>query len=152
MSKVVALFVVGGSPAVRQLIAEELNKSTQVQVVGVAATHPRVAHVDRHTVAVVEAGDDTVIGTALSTRELQVLACVSEGRSNHQVAMALFVSPETVKTHLRRVFEKLDVSNRAAAVVKGVELGLIAPPTCWQKPRSGGRSNPVQEVTAKELQ
>jgi len=152
VSKVVALLVVGGSPTVRRLVADELSKSEQVRVVGVAATHPRVEHADRRTVAVVEASGDAVAGTALSPRELQVLACVADGRSNTQAAQALFVSPETVKTHLRRVFEKLDVSNRTAAVSKGVELGLIDAPTCWQKQRVAGRSTSVHELTAKELQ
>jgi len=148
----VELLVVGGSPTVRRLIADELNKSEQVQVVGVAATHPSVEHTDRRTVAVVEATAEAAAGFTLSRRELQVLACVADGRSNTQAALALFVSPETVKTHLRRVFEKLDVSNRTAAVARGVELGLIDTPTCWQKPDPAGRSKSDHEETAKELQ
>jgi len=152
VSKMVELLVVGGSPTVRRLIADELNKSKQVQVVGVAATHPSVEHTDRRTVAVVEATSDATASLALSRREVQVLACVAEGRSNTQAALALFVSPETVKTHLRRVFEKLDVSNRADAVTRGVALGLIDAPTCWQKPVPAGRSTSDHEEMAKELQ
>lgn len=151
MKKAVALRVVGGSPAVRRLIADVLSTSEQVQVVGIAATHPSVEHADRHIVAVVEAAADPLAGTALSARELEVLACVADGRSNSEAALSLFVSPETVKTHLRRVFEKLDVSNRNAAIAKGVELGLITRPTWWQKSNSAGRSSSIRNEMGEEL-
>lgn len=62
---------------------------------------------------------------SLSERETQVLALVAEGNSNRAIALVLFVSEATVKTHLIHVFEKLDVKDRTRAVTKAMELGLL---------------------------
>lgn len=64
-------------------------------------------------------------GTALSQREIEVLSLVSEGLSNAEVGERLYISAQTVKTHLERIFTKLGVSGRAAAVRKGIERGAI---------------------------
>jgi DNA-binding NarL/FixJ family response regulator len=68
----------------------------------------------------------------LSERETEVLALVSKGNSNRAIAVALFVSEATVKTHLIHVFEKLDVRDRTRAVTKAMELGLL--PSSQQRP------------------
>jgi len=62
---------------------------------------------------------------ALSARERQVLGLVADGRSAPQVARELHLSPTTVKTHLQRVYEKLGVSDRAAAVAEAMRRGLL---------------------------
>ncbi|MGO3884733.1 MAG: response regulator [Mycetocola sp.] len=62
---------------------------------------------------------------ALTARELAVLTLAAEGLSNRDLAARLFVSEATVKTHLHRVFTKLDVTNRQAAITAGVARGLI---------------------------
>jgi DNA-binding NarL/FixJ family response regulator len=61
----------------------------------------------------------------LSDRELEVLDCMVDGLTTQQMASRLFISENTVKTHVRHIFEKLEVSNRAEAVGKGMQLGLI---------------------------
>jgi DNA-binding NarL/FixJ family response regulator len=61
----------------------------------------------------------------LSDREMEVLACMVEGQTTQQIASHLFISENTVKTHVRHIFEKLEVSNRAEAVGKAMQLGLI---------------------------
>jgi DNA-binding NarL/FixJ family response regulator len=61
----------------------------------------------------------------LSTRERQVLTLVARGTPNRAIAEHLFVSEATVKTHLTHVYDKLEVSDRAAAVARGYELGLL---------------------------
>jgi DNA-binding NarL/FixJ family response regulator len=61
----------------------------------------------------------------LSPREIEVLALAAEGGTNGDIAARLSISPETVKTHLERIFHRLEVSDRAAAVRRGVEAGLI---------------------------
>ena len=61
----------------------------------------------------------------LSRRELEVLALVARGLTNPEVAQALEVSPETVKTHLQGAFAKLGVSDRTSAAVRARELRLI---------------------------
>jgi DNA-binding NarL/FixJ family response regulator len=63
---------------------------------------------------------------ALSAREIDVLQLVAEGRSNRDVASDLGISAETVKTYLDRVYTKLGVADRAAAVREGVQRGLIS--------------------------
>lgn len=61
----------------------------------------------------------------LSDRELQVLRLVTEGRTNRQIAAALFIGEATVKTHLKHLFIKLGASDRAAAVASGYQRGLL---------------------------
>jgi LuxR family transcriptional regulator, maltose regulon positive regulatory protein len=62
---------------------------------------------------------------ALSRRELEVLAEVSAGASNRQVADALFISEATVKSHLTRILRKLGASSRTHAVARARELRLL---------------------------
>lgn len=61
----------------------------------------------------------------LSQREIEVLSCVVDGMSNQEIAEKLFVSVETVKTHMRRLMEKLAVSDRTQAAVKAMRQGLL---------------------------
>ena len=63
--------------------------------------------------------------TLLSDRELEVLGCLAEGLTTLQIAMRLFISENTVKTHIRHILEKLEASNRTEAVGKATQLGLI---------------------------
>ena len=64
-------------------------------------------------------------GPTLSARERQVITLVARGRSNRSVAEELFVSEATVKTHLTHVYEKLGVTDRAAAVAIAYERGIL---------------------------
>jgi DNA-binding NarL/FixJ family response regulator len=61
----------------------------------------------------------------LSERELEVLRLLARGSTTSQAASVLFISENTVKTHVRHIFEKLDVGNRAEAVAKATQLGLL---------------------------
>ena len=58
----------------------------------------------------------------LSPRETEVIELVVDGLSNPEIGERLFISPRTVSQHLRSVFNKLDVNNRAAAVARWIEL------------------------------
>jgi DNA-binding NarL/FixJ family response regulator len=62
---------------------------------------------------------------APTRRELEVLAQVARGRSNAEVGRELHISEATVKTHLVRVFEKLGVSDRTAAVTVAMSRGYL---------------------------
>jgi DNA-binding NarL/FixJ family response regulator len=62
---------------------------------------------------------------SLSPREREVLALVADGRSNPEIARALYLGEATVKTHLLHVFEKLGVNDRTRAVTRAMELGLL---------------------------
>ena len=61
----------------------------------------------------------------VSKREIEVLECLANGLTTSQVAAHLFVSENTIKTHIRHILEKLEASNRAEAVIKASQLGLI---------------------------
>jgi len=66
-----------------------------------------------------------VAEVALSEREQQVLSGFARGLSIPQLAAELFLGASTVKTHAQRLYEKLGVSDRAAAVAEGMRRGLI---------------------------
>ena len=61
----------------------------------------------------------------LSDREVEVLGCLARGQTTAQIAGALFISENTVKTHIRHILEKMEVSNRAEAVARAVQMDLI---------------------------
>lgn len=54
----------------------------------------------------------------LSKREHEVLSWLQQGLSNKEIAMALGISPRTIQKHLQRVYQHLDVSTRAEAIVR----------------------------------
>lgn len=62
---------------------------------------------------------------ALTRKELEVLARLAEGRSNREIAEALFVTPATVKSHLAHIYVKLGVAGRQEAMARAVALGLL---------------------------
>lgn len=62
---------------------------------------------------------------ALTAREAEVLNAVADGLSNAEIGRRLVIAEATVKTHLLRVFAKLDVGDRTRAVVVALERGLI---------------------------
>jgi DNA-binding NarL/FixJ family response regulator len=62
---------------------------------------------------------------AISARETEVLRLVARGLTNADIGRELFISEATVKTHLLRAFNKLDVADRTAAVTTAMEHGLL---------------------------
>ena len=66
-----------------------------------------------------------VASLGISGRELEVLELLAAGQSNKEIAGTLSVSPNTVKSHVSRLFEKLEVSRRTQAVQRARELGVI---------------------------
>lgn len=63
----------------------------------------------------------------LSRREQEVLDELAHGATTAEIAATLHISPNTVKTYVRRILDKLDVSNRTEAVARAVTLGLVSP-------------------------
>lgn len=61
----------------------------------------------------------------ISGRELEVLGLLAAGRSNKEIARHLDVSPNTVKTHVSNIFEKLGAKRRTQAILRARELGVI---------------------------
>jgi DNA-binding NarL/FixJ family response regulator len=62
--------------------------------------------------------------SSLTQRETDILALLSEGRSNRDISRALFLSEKTVKAHLAAVFRKLGVTNRTQAAMAAVAMGI----------------------------
>ena len=64
-------------------------------------------------------------GPTLSAREREVLKLIADGGSIPMIAKTLFLAPSTVKTHVQRLYEKLGVGDRAAAVAEAMRRGLL---------------------------
>ncbi len=62
---------------------------------------------------------------ALTPKEREVLALLAQGRSNREIAAALFISGATVKTHLSHLYEKLGVRDRQAAITQALAEGFL---------------------------
>lgn len=58
--------------------------------------------------------------TLLSVREMEVLKCITEGKSNQEIAETLYISEKTVKNHLTRIFRKMHVTDRTQAAMKAI--------------------------------
>lgn len=61
----------------------------------------------------------------LSDREVEVLGCLARGQTTAQIAGVLFISENTVKTHIRHILEKMEVNNRAEAVARAAQMDLL---------------------------
>jgi DNA-binding NarL/FixJ family response regulator len=61
----------------------------------------------------------------LTPRELEVLELLAQGLSNNEIAEKLFVSGQTIKTHVRHIMEKMAVSDRTQAAVRAIKKGLV---------------------------
>jgi ATP/maltotriose-dependent transcriptional regulator MalT len=77
------------------------------------------------------AGDATAqprnrVSDPLTARERDVLEMISQGCSNKRIARALEISPETVKSHIKHIFLKLEVGTRTEAVFRAVSLELLS--------------------------
>ncbi|GIH80540.1 response regulator [Planobispora longispora] len=97
---------------------DELHQAVRTAAAGGRVLAPSVVSLLMGRMTPVPAG-------APSPRELEVLKLIARGAANREVARALLISETTVKTHLKHVFAKLGVDNRAAAVVAAMERGLI---------------------------
>ena len=77
--------------------------------------------------------------SSLSRREREVLGLVAQGANNKQIASELFISENTVKTHLRNIMERLHVAKRTQAVAYAIRSGLYRPEDDEQSPQDQGR-------------
>jgi DNA-binding NarL/FixJ family response regulator len=70
---------------------------------------------------------DSANAARLTKREMQVLELISEGQVKKQISHSLGISPPTVATHVRHIYEKLGVSNAPSAISKAYRTGLLPP-------------------------
>jgi two-component system nitrate/nitrite response regulator NarL len=123
-TRVVLLSATVLSPEARQALAagalaylsKEANRDTICDAVAAAARGERMQD---------DVDEPIFQRPLLSPRELEVLRLTAAGSSAPAIGRQLHLSPETVKTHLKNVYEKLGVSDRAAAVAEGMRRGLV---------------------------
>ncbi|HLS79353.1 MAG TPA: response regulator transcription factor [Nocardia sp.] len=109
--------------------ADELVRAVRVVAAGQALLAPTVTRRLIEEVTRRRAGTRrrTPELDSLTPREREVLELVARGMSNAEIAEALFVAEQTVKTHVSKVFSKLHLRDRAQAVVLAYESGLVSP-------------------------
>lgn len=106
---------------------DELRRAIQLVSQGMSVLSPQVT---RQVLRAAMTGDQSrVMESNLSSREMEVLVCLAQGRTTSQIAAELYISENTVKTHVRHILEKLEASNRAEAVSKATQMGLIGSET-----------------------
>jgi DNA-binding NarL/FixJ family response regulator len=76
--------------------------------------------------AVTQAAAAGTTGPTLTSREIEVLGLVAKGLSNKEIGAALFVSEDTIKTHLKHVFAKLGVGDRTEAALLAIQRGVLS--------------------------
>ena len=76
--------------------------------------------------AMTDRAETHVPAAKLTQREIEVLRGMSLGQSNAEIGRSLFLSEDTIKTHARRLYRKLEVNDRAQAVASGFRLGLVS--------------------------
>jgi DNA-binding NarL/FixJ family response regulator len=101
---------------------DELRKAILQVHEGKSVLSPEVT---RPLLKAIAGNQSMVLDGGLSKRELEVLDLLAQGKTTTQIAGILFVSENTVKTHVRHILEKMEASNRAEAVSKAAHLGLI---------------------------
>jgi DNA-binding NarL/FixJ family response regulator len=101
---------------------EELRKAILQVSEGRAVLSPEVT---RQVMKVVSNMQGYLPDKGLSRREIEVLTYLSQGKTTASIAEELFISENTVKTHIRHILEKLEATNRAEAVSKATQLGLL---------------------------
>jgi DNA-binding NarL/FixJ family response regulator len=116
-------FVLKGVPA------EDLHRAVRVVAGGGAWLDPAVTGrvlATYRSAPPPRAGRDPALD-ALTSREREVLALIGQGKTNTEIAVGLFVSDGTVKTHINHLFTKLQLRDRAAAVVFAFDHDLVTP-------------------------
>jgi DNA-binding NarL/FixJ family response regulator len=101
---------------------EELFKAIRNVQAGLSVLAPDVTRQVLRAVSLDQVG---AADRGLSSRELEVLKCLAQGKTTAQISTELFISDNTVKTHVRHILEKLEASNRAEAVSKAAQQGMI---------------------------
>jgi DNA-binding NarL/FixJ family response regulator len=107
--------------------ADDLQRAVRTVAEGGAWLDPAVTGRVLSTYRAVPAERPSPALEILTAREREVLALIGAGRSNAEIAADLVLGEGTVKTHVNHVFAKLQLRDRAAAVVLAFDAGLVAP-------------------------
>ena len=111
-----------------------INTTTGELVKAIRAVHRGEMWIERKMISkIIEKGTDDQVTTKerlntdkeqLTPREQQVLALLTEGYTNKEIANKLFISEKTVKSHMNNIFKRLNVSGRLQAIVYAIKHGL----------------------------
>jgi DNA-binding NarL/FixJ family response regulator len=101
---------------------EELRQTIMLVAQGMFVLSQQVT---RQVVRAIGNDQNRITDSGLSSREMEVLECLAQGKTTIQIAGKLYISENTVKTHVRHILEKLEASNRAEAVSKALQMGFI---------------------------
>jgi DNA-binding NarL/FixJ family response regulator len=105
---------------------EEVVAGIRAAAAGQSLISPRIATMLLQRIRDAAGTVDIDLAPAnLSARELEVLSLMAEGKSNHEIADALVISPSTVHNHISSILMKLQVENRVQAAVRAVRDRLI---------------------------
>src|SRR6266511_2085144 len=107
----------------KDIDARELARAVHLAAQGSAVIHPNLTRQFIEEIRQLTRGEQTV--ASLSAREVEVLQMIAYGSTNREVADALHISPQTVKTYLERIFTKLGVSDRTRAVAVALKHGIV---------------------------
>src|ERR1700751_1182309 len=118
--------ILDGGPQIGELLAsfQDLARNKPDTELSSYADDLMARWRERHDPQAVEK-DKLSVAELLSTRERNIISLIARGRSNKEVARDLGISPETVKSHMKHIFEKLEVEKRTQAVARAQSLGLV---------------------------
>jgi DNA-binding NarL/FixJ family response regulator len=108
----------------RGFLLKEAPLSDLVRAVEMAAGGQ--TYVDPGLAGVLASSDAAAKATRLTQRERDVLRLLADGLTNEEIGKRLFISPETVRTHVRKAMDKLDADTRTQAVATALRQSLIA--------------------------
>jgi LuxR family transcriptional regulator, maltose regulon positive regulatory protein len=117
------IFVDAGYPSVTLL--EGLYEALPTTEGRLAQLRPYVATLLRFTAPIREEAEEPPTYRPLSRRETGILQMIAGGLSNKRIAQSLGITPETVKSHAKSIFVKLDTRTRAQAVARAESIGLL---------------------------
>ena len=106
--------------------AEDLTDAVRTVASGNALPAPDLTRTLIERFAVSSPERESSVRT-LTDREREILVLIASGHSNHEIAVELSISTDTVKSHVKHVFMKLDARDRSQAVIAAYESGLVVP-------------------------
>jgi DNA-binding NarL/FixJ family response regulator len=104
---------------------EEVLAGIRAAAAGQSLISPRIATLLMRRVREAAGAESDLSGVELSSRELEVLGLMAQGKANHEIAQTLVISPSTVHNHISSILMKLQVENRVQAAVRAVRERLV---------------------------
>ncbi|MGO3885352.1 MAG: response regulator [Mycetocola sp.] len=113
----------------KDALPDELVAAVHVVAEGQALLAPTVTRrlIEEFARTRATVATDAVTLNGLTDREREVLTEVAQGKSNGEIASALFISEQTVKTHVSKILSKLECRDRVQAVIAAYDAGLVTP-------------------------